>query len=106
MEKTLLGVVRVDPRRVLHDGLRAELVRRLSETLDGRLVFPAPPRKARDARAADAAQFHAALAALAADVAGFRRAVEYVQDYIDIAGLKRDARARPRADPPRARPRA
>lgn len=85
MEKTLLGVVRVDPRRVLHDGLRTELVRRLSATLHETLVFPPLPKKRRD-READA--FRSVLERLATDVAGFRRSVEYVQDYIDIAGLK------------------
>ena len=49
------------------------------------LVFPPLPKKRRD-READA--FRSVLERLATDVAGFRRSVEYVQDYIDIAGLK------------------
>ncbi|KAJ8611733.1 hypothetical protein CTAYLR_009190 [Chrysophaeum taylorii] len=72
MEQTLLGVIRVEPRRILHDGLRKELVRRLCLALD-----------------LDATRgFERALDDLAHRIDGFRRSVEYVQDYIDIAGLK------------------
>lgn len=31
MEKTLLGVIQVDPRKILEEGLRKELVRKVSE---------------------------------------------------------------------------
>lgn len=31
MEKTLLGIIQVDPRKILEDGLRKELVRKISE---------------------------------------------------------------------------
>ncbi|EGB10206.1 hypothetical protein AURANDRAFT_23554 [Aureococcus anophagefferens] len=91
MERTLLGVVRVEPRRVLHDGLRKELVRQLSRTLHEQLRFPVP-KKDQDRKkfvgAALARQVHEILAHLGRRVDGYRRSVEYVQDYIDIAGLK------------------
>lgn len=31
MEKTLLGIIQVDPRAILEDGLRKELVRQIGE---------------------------------------------------------------------------
>lgn len=72
MEQTLLGVIRVEPRRILHDGLRKELVRQLCLAMHAELRRP--PTLPLDA--------------LAVKIDGFRRSVEYVQDYIDIAGLK------------------
>lgn len=72
MEQTLLGVVRVEPRRILHDGLRKELVRQLCLAMHEELKTPPT----------------LPLVSLGAKIEGFRRSVEYVQDYIDIAGLK------------------
>lgn len=89
MEQTLLGVIRVDPRRVLHDGLRKELVRQLSFAMHDTLVFPTTvDKKNKDLHGRIAASFVPTLQALAVKVDGYRRSVEYVQDYIDIAGLK------------------
>ncbi|KAJ1461470.1 WASH complex, subunit strumpellin [Pelagophyceae sp. CCMP2097] len=76
MEKTLLGVIQVEPRKVLHEGLRSELVRQLGRALHEGLVFD------------DGADVAGVLGTLAKKVDGYRRSVEYVQDYIDVAGLK------------------
>ena len=39
MEKTLLGVVQVDPRQILQEGLRRELVRQIASAMHGNLIF-------------------------------------------------------------------
>ena len=79
MEKTLLGVIQVDPRQILQDGLRRELVRQVSRALHETLAFRTP---------GSASELEGVSEALAARMHGFRRSVEYVQDYCDIAGLK------------------
>lgn len=94
VEKTLLGVICIDPRQILHDGLRKELVLQLSLTLDKMLRFPAAQSwSAKRGRISDFvhvhhAHVHSILDELAMRVDGYRRSVEYVQDYIDVAGLK------------------
>ena len=44
MQKTLLGVVQVDPKELLQDGIKRELVRQLSLVLQGGLVLKAGGR--------------------------------------------------------------
>ena len=39
MEKTLLGVVRVEPRQILQEGLRRELVRQIASAMHHTLIF-------------------------------------------------------------------
>ena len=83
MQKTLLGVIQVDPRAILEDGLRKELVRQIAGAMNDVLVFPSN---------AAAAQTHDATArafsTLSKRINGYRLAIEYIQDYVDIAGLK------------------
>lgn len=95
MEKTLLGVVRVDPRCILQDGLRKELVCQLSQTLNETLSFAgrsqtqaAERHRSSTAQVHFAHHFHVVLKGLAASVGGYRRSVEYMQDYINVPGLK------------------
>lgn len=39
METTLVGVVKVDPKQLLEDGIRKELVRQIASALDRMLQF-------------------------------------------------------------------
>lgn len=39
MEKTLMGIVEVDPKQLLEDGIRKELVRQIAVALDSTLQF-------------------------------------------------------------------
>lgn len=91
MEKTLLGAIRVDPRCILHDGLRKELVCQLSRALDERIRF-AKSRISENhgsfTQSHLARHIHATFDKVAADVDNYRQSVEYIQDYINIAGLK------------------
>ena len=43
MEKTLVGVIEVDPKQLLQEGIRKELVRQISMALHSTLVFPTAP---------------------------------------------------------------
>lgn len=78
MEKTLLGVIEVEPRHILEEGLRRELVRQLSNALSRVLTFKDQNRK----------EINAAMSKIANTLDGLKRSIEYIQDYIGIAGLK------------------
>ena len=77
MDRTLVGVIEVDPKALLEDGVRKELVASLCGALDTALVFH--PKK-RD--------MLVQLQKLQRHLAGFRRSFEYVQDYLGMYGLK------------------
>uniref|UniRef100_A0A7S3YNZ3 WASH complex subunit strumpellin n=1 Tax=Lotharella globosa TaxID=91324 RepID=A0A7S3YNZ3_9EUKA len=78
MKTTLVGIVQLDPRQLLEDGIRKELVRRIAVALHQRLVFGTG--KLQD--------FEARLKALGDELTGFKRSFEYIQDYIHMYGLK------------------
>jgi WASH complex subunit strumpellin len=87
MEKTLLGVIQVDPRAILEDGIRKELVRQISGAMDAVLRFPHSD-KDKDPAQTTASNFMKAIQALSNRVNGYRLAIEYIQDYVDLAGLR------------------
>ena len=78
MEKTLLGVIQVDPRQILEEGLRRELVRQLAHAMHTSLSF----------RSFNADDVKRNLSTLALTLDGLKKSIEYLQDYISIAGLK------------------
>jgi WASH complex subunit strumpellin len=78
MEKTLLGVIRVDPRQILEEGLRRELVRQLAIAMHNNLSF----------RSFNGDDVKRNLSKLAQTLDGLKKSIEYLQDYINIAGLK------------------
>lgn len=78
MEKTLLGVIQVEPRQILEEGLRRELVRLICFALNKHLNFK------------DKSQFEVnkELSRVAVILEGLKKSIEYIQDYVAIAGLK------------------
>ena len=82
MQTTLLGVIKVDPKELLHDGIRRELVRQVSIALDAGLVFGAGKA------GAEAEQAAAQLEQLALQLEGLQLSLEYVSDYVKIAGVQ------------------
>jgi WASH complex subunit strumpellin len=84
MEKTLLGVIRVDPRQILNDGIRKHLVDQISRALHACLVFDTKGGRGRDPKA----NLEAQLSLLRDVLDGFKRSFEYAQDYIGIYGLR------------------
>nr|XP_033788888.1 WASH complex subunit 5 isoform X2 [Geotrypetes seraphini] len=79
MKTTLVGIIKVDPKQLLEDGIRKELVRRVALALHKGLIFN--PR-------AKPSELMPKLKDMAATMDGFHRSFEYIQDYVSIYGLK------------------
>jgi WASH complex subunit strumpellin len=84
MKKTLLGVIKVDPRDILNDGIRKHLVDQISRALHVSLVFDTRVARGKDPKV----NMEAQLTTLRNVLVGFRKSFEYVQDYIGIYGLR------------------
>uniref|UniRef100_A0A674AIM8 WASH complex subunit 5 n=1 Tax=Salmo trutta TaxID=8032 RepID=A0A674AIM8_SALTR len=69
----------VDPKQLLEDGIRKELVRRVAYALHKGLIFN--PK-------AKTSELMPKLKEMAATMDGFYRSFEYIQDYVSIYGLK------------------
>jgi len=78
MERTLMGVVEVDPKQLLTEGICKELVRQITMSLHGILIFPT----------GKIADFERRLEEVRKNLDAFRRSFEYISDYINIFGLK------------------
>lgn len=94
-----IGINKVDARSILHDGLRKELVRQLSKAMHETLIFRRTSGGPLNISGVGSSSFLRDLIAvrdsfdscmhtLAFRMDGFRRSIEYVQDYVDMAGLK------------------
>jgi WASH complex subunit strumpellin len=69
MEKTLMGIIQLDPRLLLEDGIRREVRRRIAVAFRDYLSYDK-------------------LEPLANIMGGMKRSLEYIQDYVNIYGLK------------------
>ncbi|ESO02903.1 hypothetical protein HELRODRAFT_81068 [Helobdella robusta] len=81
MKQTLVGVIKIDPKRLLEDGIRKELVMRVSRALNETLVFKAKASRSNN-------ELFTKLDELGYIVDGYHRSFEYIQDYVDVCGLK------------------
>ncbi|ETW08085.1 hypothetical protein, variant [Aphanomyces invadans] len=81
MKKTLLGILEVDPRQVLEEGLRKELVYRVSRAYHDILQFP-------PVESTTAKECTAIFQQLAGTLQAYRLSFEYIQDYVGIYGLR------------------
>lgn len=79
MKTTLVGIIKIDPKQLLEDGIRKELVQQVAAALHNGLIFN-PKAKTNE--------LLPKLDALGARMDGFIRSFEYIQDYVDIHGLK------------------
>eukprot|EP00656_Telonema_subtile_P001385 TRINITY_DN10622_c0_g4_i2.p1 TRINITY_DN10622_c0_g4~~TRINITY_DN10622_c0_g4_i2.p1 ORF type:complete len:1069 (-),score=421.60 TRINITY_DN10622_c0_g4_i2:243-3449(-) len=79
MQATLVGCIEIEPKKILEDGIRYELVQQLALTLHQELIFK--PK-------CTLAEFEAQLQSLARRVSIFLQSFEYIQDYIACYGLK------------------
>ncbi|XP_036338292.1 WASH complex subunit homolog 5 isoform X1 [Rhagoletis pomonella] len=84
MKKTLVGVIELDPKQLLEDGIRKELVRHLANALNLGLIFT----KTNKSKQQPMAELEGKLLALSKVMDGYRRSFEYIQDYLKIHGLK------------------
>jgi len=73
-----LGIIPVDPRHILEEGLRRELVRRITTAMQHTLVFHVLNKE----------EMIMKLTELSVTLKGLERAMEHIQDYIDISGLQ------------------
>uniref|UniRef100_A0A1A9W7M3 WASH complex subunit strumpellin n=1 Tax=Glossina brevipalpis TaxID=37001 RepID=A0A1A9W7M3_9MUSC len=84
MKTTLVGVIELDPKQLLEDGIRKELVKHLANALNAGLIFNTQNNKNRRSTQ----ELENKLKALAKTMDGHRRSFEYIQDYLSIHGLK------------------
>lgn len=84
MKKTLVGVVELDPKQLLEDGIRKELIKNLSAAFNETLQFQ---NKGKNSNNKDLLVVEN-LTKLAKIIDGYRRSFEYIQDYLNINGLK------------------
>jgi len=80
METTLVGVIKVEPKQLLEDGIRKQLVNKIVANLDTNLRFADSP--------GNVDVFHQKLQTLASLLDGTKRSFQYMSDYINIYGLK------------------
>lgn len=74
MKQVLLGVIQIDPRKILEDGIRKQLVTRISQSLHHYLQFqPVDKRQGLQPKQVEDALNH-----LAAQLDGFKTSFEYV----------------------------
>lgn len=82
MKKTLVGVIELDPKQLLEDGIRMELVNSVSAALNENLQFTGKAKNPKELMVVEN------LTTLSNIIDGYRRSFEYIQDYLNINGLK------------------
>jgi len=79
MKTTLVGVIEIDPKQLLEDGIRKELVYRIASSIHMTLMFNPKSKMP---------ELQPRLEQLEKIMSGFKRSFEYIQDYVNIYGLK------------------
>ena len=102
MKSTLVGIMKIDPKKLLEDGIRRELVKRIATALHTSLQFSSKskvlvPTFCLFSRSMgcyisffhfQASDLRSTLTNLSTIMDGYRRSLEYIQDYISVYGLK------------------
>lgn len=70
MKSTLVGVICLDPKQLLEDGIRKELVQHISKALHSELTFSTRPKPE---------ELEQKLLALGQIMDGYKRSFEYIQ---------------------------
>lgn len=70
MKSTLVGVICLDPKKLLEDGIRKELVQHISKALHTELTFSSRPKPE---------ELEQKLLALGHIMDGYKRSFEYIQ---------------------------
>jgi len=78
LETTLVGIIQVDPKQLLEEGIRKILVQRISYHLDNILRYEQHSVQ----------ELVVKLEHLRKNLRGFRNSFNYLQDYMNIYGLK------------------
>ncbi|XP_023037497.1 WASH complex subunit homolog 5 [Drosophila willistoni] len=82
MKRTLVGVIELDPKQLLEDGIRKELVNHLANAYNLGLIFT--PEKGKS----PVHVLQTKLQQLAKTIEGYRRSFEYIEDYLRVQGLR------------------
>jgi WASH complex subunit strumpellin len=77
LDKSLMGVIQVDPKAILVEGIRRELVKSVSKQLNNIFIFT---------NKGDNAELQAKLNALKSKFKGMKKSFEYIQDFLNIPG--------------------
>ncbi|XP_047143782.1 WASH complex subunit 5 isoform X1 [Hydra vulgaris] len=79
MKTTLVGIIKIDPKQLLEDGIRKELVQQVAKALHNGLIFSSKLKPG---------ELVQKLNVLGLSMDAFCRSFEYIQDYVEIYGLK------------------
>lgn len=79
MDKTLMGLIEIDPKVVLIDGIRKELVKNMSKVLHETFIFKNKHSNQ---------ELREKFSILKTKFAGIKESFEYIQDYLNIQGDK------------------
>eukprot|EP00762_Andalucia_godoyi_P005753 ANDGO_06428.mRNA.1 WASH complex subunit strumpellin homolog len=88
MEKTLMGIIQIDPQQLLEDGIRLEVRRRIGSGFNDLLSFSTPGSTSSKDAKSGVGEFEPRLLQLANVMSGMQRSLEYIQDYVNVYGLK------------------
>lgn len=88
MKKTCIGNMEINPKQLLEEGLRKELVRQYSMALHNTLQFHYPDERSKKALIKHSDSFHKLVQNLSRRIEGFQRSMIWLQDFLDIDGLK------------------
>ena len=72
-----MGLINLDPKQILVDGIRQELVRTIATILHETFIFKSLGNKD---------ELQAAFMSLSKQFAGMKKAFEYIQDFLSISG--------------------
>jgi len=78
MDTTLVGIIKVVPKQILEDGIRKQLVLQIAAALDRTIQF----------KTGKIEDFIGRLKQLSSILDGIKRSFQYIQDYLNIYGLK------------------
>jgi WASH complex subunit strumpellin len=81
MENTLVGVIELDPKQLLEDGIRKELVKHVAEALNEVLQFNEKSKNSKELLVVEK------LNKLSKIMKGLKMTFQYVQDYLNINGI-------------------
>jgi WASH complex subunit strumpellin len=81
LDKVLMGVIEIEPKEILVDGIRKELGRTLAEMLHEGFIFDKTKQDM-------SKEMFGKFGALRDKIKGLKRSIEYIQDFLNIYGEK------------------
>ena len=90
MQRTFCGVLELDPRRLLEQGLCTQVCAHVAAALHEELVFTVlqPGLVTTAVRQVSLEEYHHRLGACAARMDALRESFEYIQDFVNVSGLR------------------